>query len=395
MDDPLETAPGGFVSFDAEGRIVRVNQTLLDLLGFAASDVVGTPFESLLTRPNRIFYQTHFLPLLRLHGRADEIFLNFRTGTGDSLPVLMNAAERETPEGTVVVGIFLPLRQREKYEQEILSAKRVAEDALRTNDALTAAKQDLENRTRELDRKISRLEQKNDELTRLNSILSHDLKEPVRKITLFTDILYQEHREFLTEIGHEAVDRILASCSRIHKLLRTLQQYTALDAEDEPLTRVDLDEVLDWALEHIVDETGARPTVERPPLPSVEGYESQLRALFFNLLDNAVKFRRESVPLQVHVECAIVPSNAYTALRDKYHYVDFARITLADNGIGFEQRYSEYVTGMLTKLDAGTPGLGYGLAICKKVTDNHYGSLMLESSPGRGTRATVMLPLKQ
>ena len=136
MDELLNTAPCGFLAFADDGRILLANRTLLGWLGREPDTTVGRHVECLLPPGGRIFYQTHFFPLLRLHGRAEEIYLSLRGANGGDVPVLANAVRAERDGAPVNDCVFVPMRQRRRFEEEILAAKREAEQANRAKDAL-------------------------------------------------------------------------------------------------------------------------------------------------------------------------------------------------------------------------------------------------------------------
>ena len=129
MDERLDTAPCGFVSFTDAGVITSINRTLLEMLGYAHADLAGRHVEQILTIGSRIFYQTHWFPLLRMHGRAEEIFLMLRARTGEDVGMLVNAGRREREGGVEYDCVMMRVRERQKYEDELLRARRVAEQA--------------------------------------------------------------------------------------------------------------------------------------------------------------------------------------------------------------------------------------------------------------------------
>ena len=130
MDSLLDTAPCGFVSFGDDGRILAANATLLRWLGYDGPDTLnGRHVETLLPVASRIFYQTHFFPLLKLTGQVEEVYLSLRTAEGGELPVLVNAVRREQNGAPVNDCVFMVVRQRSRYEDEILQARRTAEEA--------------------------------------------------------------------------------------------------------------------------------------------------------------------------------------------------------------------------------------------------------------------------
>ena len=118
MDVLLDEAPCGFLIFNDEGVITQANKTLEIWLGFTSGELIGNKLESLLSIAGRIFYQTHFFPLLKLHGKAEEIFLTLRSKALDDVPVLVNATRREHNNETLNHCVLLPVYQRKKYEEE-------------------------------------------------------------------------------------------------------------------------------------------------------------------------------------------------------------------------------------------------------------------------------------
>jgi sigma-B regulation protein RsbU (phosphoserine phosphatase) len=395
VDDALNTAPCGVFSFTDDGTLVAVNGTLAEMLGYASGELVGGRVESLLTLASRMFYQTHLFPMIRMQGKVEEIFLSLRTRSGESIPVLLNAVRKEREGRAVNQCALIPVRNRGKYEDELLAAKRMAEEALRNNEELTRARRELELHARELDQKISRLEQKNQELTRLSTILSHDLREPIRKLSMFSSLFTQEDRQVLSATGQRSLDRIKVQSARMEQLVMALQEFVSLDDTQEPLEDVALSDVVGSARQLVTERAGMRVELNSEPLPVLQGRRRQLMMLFFQLLDNSVKFRRPEERPRIDIECHVIQHNAYRATTGRYHYTDFARILFADNGMGFDNRYSDYVFEALKKLDPDSPGQGIGLAICRKVVENHNGSISVESQPGRGTRFTLLLPLRQ
>lgn len=395
MDDLLDKAPCGYVAFTDAGLVTTANATLGQLLGYAPAELVGGHVERLLTVAGRIFYQTHLFPLLTLHGKAEEIFLTLRRKDGEGVPVLANAVRTvEDGEGRSAC-VLVPVYQRRKYEDEILAARRVAEEALQNNAEIVRTRTELERHAQELDRQVSRLEQRNAELTRFSAILSHDLREPIRKVSVFAGLLGEGDRAALTPTGLRAIDVLQAECARLDALVRGLQEYVALDASTEPFAPVDLGEAVRAAWETVAQRPGrAALDVSIGPLPTVQGARRQLELLFAHLLDNAAAFCAPGVVPRVVVRGHEVQENSYRATEGRYRYVDHARVVVEDNGIGFEERYGAYIFEALRKLDPASPGLGLGLAVCRKVTENHFGSVKAEPVPGHGSRFTVLLPIQ-
>ena len=193
MDVLLDEAPCGFLIFNDEGVITQANKTLEIWLGFTSGELIGNKLESLLSIAGRIFYQTHFFPLLKLHGKAEEIFLTLRSKALDDVPVLVNATRREHNNVTQNHCVLLPVYQRKKYEEELLNARRTAEQALNNNERLLKATEELEHSKQELDRQVTRLSWINEDLVEFSHVISHDIQEPIRKIAMFSDMIDREN----------------------------------------------------------------------------------------------------------------------------------------------------------------------------------------------------------
>lgn len=134
MDELLDTAPCGFLTINASGVIIAINATLLDVLGYTLGELHVQRIELFLPVASRIFYHTYVLPLLEMHGRVDEIFISLRSKGGGEVPMLMNAARRQRAAQTVYDCAFMPMHQRIQYEEEILRAKKAANEATRQKD---------------------------------------------------------------------------------------------------------------------------------------------------------------------------------------------------------------------------------------------------------------------
>ncbi|GAA4398318.1 hypothetical protein GCM10023187_08840 [Nibrella viscosa] len=397
-DDLLDVIPCGLFAFTDEGILVKINQTLARQLGSTVSELVGRNVETILTIASRIFYQTHFFPLIKLHGTAEEIFISLKTKTQADVPVLVNATRLLENGRFLNICACLPVYQRQKYEQEIIKARKTAEEALLKNEELSRTQQELEQYKEELDRRISQLEQRNQELTQFNKIISHDLLEPVRKITTFLDLLQLENRAALTQKGNEAIDRAILASRQIRQMITNLREFVSVDIASLKPTVVDLNEIVDSALHKARLHTGYdRLSLHIEPLPVIEGNPKQLELLFYNLIDNAIKFHRPDIDAitSIDLNCSIIQHNSYRAFKGKYKYIDFAKITFTDNGIGFDNSYRDYVFLIQKKLNPTTSGLGFGLSLCKKIVENHAGSIYADSTPGQGTRFTILLPVKQ
>lgn len=261
------------------------------------------------------------------------------------------------------------------------------------------------------------LKQSNANLQSFAYVASHDLQEPLRKIRSFGDLLLNEYGPLLPENGQDMLRRMQAAAERMSNLIQDLLSLSRLTTLHATFAVVDLNTLLAEVLtdlETVVDETGA--IIERCALPTVPGDQLQLRQLFQNLLSNALKFRQpdRSPHVRIHlrqVKAQEVPAGllTYTATGDPTPINGipapvqaggpvklFHAITITDNGIGFDaERYGETIFGAFQRLHGrkgNFVGTGIGLAIAKKVVENHYGGIVARSREGEGAAFTVYLP---
>ncbi|MEO5980489.1 MAG: ATP-binding protein [Chryseolinea sp.] len=394
MTNWLDVAPCGYLSFKDDGSIVFLNKTLSGWLGVTDGELIGAKVEQIFTVATRIFYNTHFFPLLKLHGRAEEIFLTLRTKEKGDIPVMANS-ERRVEDGVALSHcVFMAIFQRQKFEEELLSARQEAETALKENKYLEELRATLETRTLALERQFQKQVVQHWNLTQFNKIVSHDLQEPIRKTLLFADILTRDLADSLTEKAMKSIDKIKKSSLRLKSLTSGLQQYLMVDS-DNSHTDVDLNDVMEAAIRKVINGRGLKTlNLSYKPMPALRGYRAQLDLLFYHLFDNAVQFAHPDRPIFIDIKWVVSDENLYKMEKEKYVFVEHLRIRVSDNGIGFENDYKEYVTGLLNKLSPSTEGLGIGLSIITKVIHNHSGTLSIESKKDEGSTFTILLPTK-
>ncbi len=390
MQDITALLPCGVMVLNAESAIVSLNPYACTLLGYKAEELIGKRVDTLLTMASRIYFQTHLYPLIVLRNAASELYLNLQSRQRLQIPILMNAIRQEENGGVYTYFTFIPVNQRRQYEQDLLAAKKAAEHALLRNEKLLEVQRELEQHQVELDRKVSQLRQRSEELEQFGKIVSHDLQEPLRKIMVFADLLENEQSDSQVGVNRMVVAGIRKASARLRLVIKDLQLYFNQTSQLSQTAPVDLNAVVQ---EVSREYESSNILFDLKTLPTVMGSELELMSLFRSLIDNAMKFSKSGQQAIVNINGSVVGHNSFQTTPDKYKYVDYARISISDNGIGFDNRQAEEVFRIMRKLNRHTPGIGLGLAMAKKIVERHNGQIWAESVVGKGTTIRVLLPI--
>jgi len=421
LDPLLDRAPCGFVSFADDGCIRAVNATLLSTLGYTRAELAGRRIEALLTIGSRIFYQTHFFPLLRLQGQADEVFLLLSAKDGQDVGALANAVRRERDGAWVTDCVLMPVRERRKFEDALVRAKKEAETALALADAhrrdVEAANAELEQQAAELEANQQQIEEQAEELRTINDELlertleleqqrtlaeeankaksaflasmSHELRTPLNAIGGYVQLLDMGLQGPVTDAQREALGRIERSQRHLLRLINDILNLARIEAgrveyreELVPLHQVAA-AVLPM-IEPQLAERGLRIEMDVPRDVIAWADGEKVEQVLLNLLSNAVKFTASGGSIRVDATHASPPDG-------------LVRLRVRDTGIGIPADRLDHVFEPFVQVKVGhinrTEGTGLGLAISRDLARGMGGDLSLESTLGVGSTFTLALPV--
>lgn len=389
----FDILPCGYVSFRDNGIVTAANATLASWLGCPKDELAGKSIENIFTLATRIFYNTHFFPLIKLHSKASEVFLSLKANENLDIPVLANAERRLEQSEYIIHCVFIRVEERKKYEQELINARRKAEDALKENRQLTELTGSLEKHALELDKQYQHQITINENLLQFSKIISHDLQEPIRKIQIFTDFILNDPDTIMSVKSKTFSGKVYAAAEKLKTLTASLQEYVKVDNE-KAHTNVDLNAVIETArLRASILRQFSDFDMEVDEMPTIEGFENQLELLFFHLIDNAIQFRNSTQKLKIKVNQLVLEENIFKATENQYRYTEHLRISFEDNGRGFSEEYSDNVFLLFNKLGNVGTNMGVGLPLVKKIVRNHSGEIRVNSKPGTGTRFEIELPV--
>jgi signal transduction histidine kinase len=235
------------------------------------------------------------------------------------------------------------------------------------------------------------LERKNAELASFTFMASHDLKEPLRKIETFADRIVQTEAEHFSDRSKEYFEKIIASIKRMQSLIDSVFMYAETNITAPGLVSTDLNKTIATALEILHEQiTEKNVVVEYAVLPVINAIPEQMEQLFINLIGNAIKYSKANTQPVIKITAqSLLSGEKGNPLALKAYKIDFS-----DNGIGFDEKYLDKIFQIFQRLhnkDAYS-GTGIGLAICKKIAENHHGTIMAKSTPGNGAIFSVFIP---
>lgn len=292
-------------------------------------------------------------------------------------PVRMNGTAQD-----ITIQMELQLELENKVQQRTEEIEAIIEELRATNE--------------ELEQTNVQLTHSNGELEQFAYIASHDLQEPLRKISTFMELLEGKITVHLDEKSKEYISKIKDATIRMGKLIRDVLAYSALPKNDENFVAVNLEDTVKNALEDydvVMARKNAKVTWEI--LPVIKGIPLQMSQLFFNLIGNSLKFTRPDVPPSINISCSIASPLEVQLVHLKASVV-YYKIQFTDNGIGMKPEDTGRIFSIFQRLHRKNEfaGTGIGLAMCKKIVQNHNGEIDASQSNENGAVFNVYLPVK-
>lgn len=256
-------------------------------------------------------------------------------------------------------------------------------------------------RTNELKEANETLESKNEELIYMNKELesftyvsSHDLQEPLRKIQTFAGRILEEENQHLTDNGKNYLQRLQLAAARMQQLIQDLLAFSRVNTGERKFEPTDLNLLINEVLDEVreaIQEKNATIVVEKLDMATIIVF--QFRQLIYNLISNSLKFSNPAIPPHITITSCIVKGGKLPNLLPGKSY---CHITFTDNGIGFDSQYSERIFDVFQRLHSRDQynGTGIGLAIAKKIVENHSGVIKATSEPGKGAQFDIYIPVK-
>jgi len=362
----IEEIGEGAVNITEDGLIVYTNTCFIDMLDLPYEKVIGRfirdfVHEDSIEKFGHLFHES-------MHGRSKgEINLSVGTKT---IPVYISLTSLQPKLATVGI-IVTDQTQKKQDEKTILRYQR------------------------ELEHINAELEKNNAELTSFTYIASHDLQEPLRKIQTFCDLILSNSNEPLPDKTLDYLQRVMKSTKRMKNLISSLLNYSRMNTRGMEFELADLNGILDEACNNIHEQIEESQTViQREQLPVVNCVPLQINQLFTNLIMNSIKYKRDGIAPVIQISSRRVQPDEINISDISLNETGYWKISVSDNGIGFEQKYADKIFELFQRLHSRVEyeGTGIGLSICKKVVQNHKGFILANGKPGLGAGFEIYLP---
>lgn len=361
------------ILIDNEGKIENWNKGAEKIKGYTADEIIGKHFG--------LFY-----PEEDRKNNIPEKLLSEATAKGKAL----HEGWRLRKDGSRFWGsvVITALHNDDGAVIAFTKVTRDLTDKKQSEEKLMASSLALQQKNRELERI-------NQELSSFAYISSHDLQEPLRKIQTFADRIVETEFENLSDKGKDYFRRMQAGAARMQKLIRDILAYSRTTTTEKIFEEKDLNELFAQSKSELeVRITEKNAVIESDKLPTLKVIPFQILQLFNNLMNNALKFSKTDVRPRIRVTSKIVEGKSipHSELLPEKKY---CRLSFIDNGIGFDPEYSHKIFEVFQRLHARSEyaGTGIGLAICKKIVENHNGFISAEGKPDEGARFDIYLPI--
>ncbi len=381
MRNTILKAPVAMCIFKGGHHVVEIaNERMIELWGKTAADVMSRPiFEGLPEAKGQGFEQM-----------LDSVFSTGETVVAEGVPVTL--PRNGKVEQVFVNFVYAPFYEADRYITGVIA---VATDVTSQIIARQKIEEVVNDRTKELAEANSNLQKSNAELAQFAYIASHDLQEPIRKVSTFAQMLEQTLGTNVDERAVKYLEKINSASSRMTTLIRDVLSYSQLSREKEVFEPVDLRDIvrnIESDFELLIEQKKA--VIEYGELPVIAAIPLQMSQLFGNLISNSLKFSKPDVPPHLNISTTLLTKEDVSTYAINGSADGYYRITIRDNGIGFSQEYAAQIFNIFQRLHGHSEyaGTGIGLAMCKKIVQNHRGDIYAEGSINEGAVFSVILP---
>ncbi len=358
IEEAVDTLDSGIIISDRKAQVVWANKTIGDFFGMDRDRLIGIDISRAFNRFVNVFEDSHqvrsvFEEAIKKQERIDAYTCHVRPSMGREERVLEYRSipiETERYEGGRI-DHYIDITQIKQLEEGLLE-------------------------------KTRKLEKSNEKLEQFSHVVSHDLKEPLRTVEAFSGFLLEDYGDKLDEDGVDYLQRLKKTSGRMRQLINDLLNISSIHMDRASFERVNVQKVLEEVKEDLEVRLHGVSLQISPDMPTVQGSRIRIAELFSNLITNAIKYNDKALP-------TLTVGWLQNSRKSGMH-----TFFVKDNGIGIEERYQERIFAIFEKLNPREDyeGTGAGLAICKRIVEEHKGEIWVESEVGKGSTFYFTIP---
>ncbi|HEX8331222.1 MAG TPA: PAS domain S-box protein [Segetibacter sp.] len=382
------------IEADSKATVSYWNKTWLQYTGRSLEEATGTAWEGIVHPDDLVVVMEHYVPAFQNRQSYFIPSVRVKRYDGEYRWHTFKGNPRYLPNGDFngYIGVGFDIHEQKLSEK--LMQQSEAQLQIKVQERTIA----MQETQLELEHTVEELKRSNINLEEFAFAASHDLKEPIRKVRTFADRLKYNLQGRLLEEDQHYFQRMDKATERMQSLIDDLLAYSHVSTSTDFIDEIDLNKKVAQVLEDLeiqLAEKKANIVVDQ--LPFIKGHRRQILQLFQNLLTNALKFSKPDVTPEISISSAVIKGEDITSfnLPEESKNNLYNLIKISDNGIGFKQEYADTIFKMFQRLHGKTEyeGTGIGLAIVRKVVENHKGFIRAESKPGEGATFNVFLPI--
>jgi len=347
----------GLIVLNADTHeIIDANPLAVEMIGTDRSRIIGTVCHQFICPA-----QKGKCPITDLGLTVDRSERVLLTAKGTRMPIIKSVIPITINDRNYLLESFLDITHLKEVERELVALKEAEEEIMKKTDELARS---------------------NLELRQFAYIASHDLQEPLRAISGFTELLQKRYQGQLDERADKYISFITEGSLRMQHMIQDLLLYSRVETQAHEFEKIDSNVSLEQAVANLrVSIQENNPVITNDPLPEIIADGEQITLLFQNLIGNAIKYHKPNVIPAIHV----------SAKKDKENWL----FSVSDNGIGIDEKYADRLFKIFQRLHTRNeyPGTGIGLAVCKRIVERHSGTIWVKSTPGEGATFYFTIPL--
>jgi len=401
----IEQMNEGAVTLNKDGTILYCNSCFSKMVDLPLQKVIGAPFRTFIEDSSKKHFESLFKQGWEVNSQ-NEICINT---TGGKVKSVLMSANTLSVDNTFTLSVILTDLTIQNKNQGELKVK--ARQLERNNIDLENANKELAFQNNEKEKHAAELSRANNDLTTFTYVSSHDLQEPLRKIQIFASCILNEKENHLSDKAKKYFQRMQETANRMQRLIEDLLTYSRTKSDERVFESTDLNLLLNEIKVDLEDIISAKKAViEASNLCQVSVIPFQFRQLLFNLMMNSLKFSKPNIPPHIVIENEVISGNQINKslllslrtasgrgpdIQNKLSsQKKYCHITFTDKGIGFDPKYKDRIFEVFQRLHSFDeyPGTGIGLAICKRIVENHGGIIKATGELNKGARFDIYIP---